>query len=142
MAFREAGLKSTPRKDISNMADLPVALFEIHEYMVIFRQLEERDFNGVRAKIRGIVRCSGTAPNTETQYRLDVYFLTLDSPVPMPQIDLTNNSGVIFMPSADMSTLIDVLRNEKPIYGHLRGDRPEWTSITTGNERVGEGEFD
>jgi len=124
------------------MADLPVALFEIREYMAIFRQLEERDFNGVRAKIRGIIRCSGVAPNTETQYRLDVYFLTTDSPVPMPQVDLVSNSGVIFMPFADMHTLIDVLRNEKPIYGHLRGDRPEWTSITTGNEPVGSGELD
>jgi hypothetical protein len=124
------------------MADLPVAVFEVREYMVIFRQLEERDFAGVRAKIRGIIRCSGTAPNTETQYRLDVYFLAADSAFPTPQVDLANNTGAIFMPFADMSTLVDVLRNEKPIYGHLRGDRPEWTSITTGNEPVGSGELD
>lgn len=121
---------------------LPVAVFEIREYMVIFRQLEERDFGGVRAKIRGIIRCSGTAPNTETQYRLDVYFLAADSALPAPQVDLANNTGAIFMPFTDIHALIDVLRNEKPIYGHLRGDRPEWTSITTGNEPVGSGELD
>ncbi len=142
MAFREAGWIRPHVRDISHMADLPVAVFEIREYMVIFRQLEERDFGGVRARIRGIVRCSGIAPNTETQYRLDVYFLSSDSPVPTPQVDLANNNGIIFMPFSDMHTLIDVLRHEKPIYGHLRGDRPEWTSITTGNEPVGSGEVD
>jgi hypothetical protein len=124
------------------MADLPVAVFEIKEYMVIFRQLEERDFGGVKAKIRGIVRCSGVAPTTEAQYRLDVFFLTPDSPVPSPLVDLNANSGSIFFPMSDMAAFVDILRNEKPIYGHLRGDRPEWTSITTTNEPVGSGETD
>jgi hypothetical protein len=41
-----------------------------------------------------------------------------------------------------MLVWIDVLRYEKPIYGHLRGDRPSWTSITTTNEPVGEGAVD
>jgi hypothetical protein len=36
--------------------------------------------------------------------------------------------------------LIDLLRNERPIYAHLRGDKPDWTSITTTKEPVGEGE--
>jgi hypothetical protein len=124
------------------MADLPVAVFEIKEYMVIFRQLEERDFNGVKAKIRGIVRCSGVAPTTEAQYRLDVYFITPDSPIPAPVVDLNGNSGSIFFPMSDMLAFVDILRNEKPIYGHLRGDRPEWTSVTTTNEPVGSGETD
>jgi hypothetical protein len=124
------------------MADLPVAVFEVKEYMIIFRQLEERDFGGVKARIRGIVRCSGIATNSDAQYRLDVFFLTTDSPIPTPQVDLTNNTGAIFLPVSDMTTLIDVLRNESPIYGHLRGDRPEWTSITTSNEPVGSGDAD
>jgi hypothetical protein len=125
-----------------DMADLPVAVFEIKEYMIIFRQLEERDIGGVKARIRGIVRCSGADPKTQAQYRLDVYFLTSDSPTPAPQIDLANNNGAIFFPFSDMQVLVDVLRNEKPIYGHLRADKPEWTSITTTNEPVGSGETD
>lgn len=124
------------------MPDLPVAVFEVKEYMVIFRQLEEREFNGVKAKIRGIVRCSGVAPTTEAQYRLDVYFITPDSPIPAPVVDLSTNSGSIFFPMSDLTPFVDILRNEKPIYGHLRGDRPEWTSITTTNEPVGSGETD
>lgn len=118
--------------------DLPIAVFEVKEYMIILRQLETRDFNGVTAKIRGIVRCSGLA-QSGAQYRLDVYFLTSDSAFPAPIVDLQNNNGAIFLPISDMSTVVDVLRYEKPIYGHLRGDKPEWTSITTGQEPVGEG---
>ncbi|MCU0514007.1 MAG: hypothetical protein MUE40_15730 [Anaerolineae bacterium] len=124
------------------MSDLPVAVFEIQTYMIILRQLEERDFGGVKARIRGIVRCSGVAPNTDTQYRLDIYFLTHDSPTPAPLVDLSANTGAIFLPFSDLTTLVDIMRNEKPIYGHLRGDRPEWTSITTTNEPVGSGETD
>lgn len=121
-------------------ADLPVAVFEIKEYMTIFRQLEEREFGGVKARIRGIVRCTGIAVNGDAQYRLEVFFLTADSPIPQPQVDLVNHTGAIFLPMTDMAVFIDVLRNESPLYGHLRGDKPEWTSITTSNEPVGEGE--
>jgi hypothetical protein len=46
----------------------------------------------------------------------------------------------MFMPYRDIGILVDILRNEKPIYAHLRADRPEWTSITTTKEPVGEGE--
>ena len=59
-------------------SDLPIAIFEIKEYMVIFRQLEERDFDGVNAQIRGMVRCSGTGTNDSNPYRLDVFFLSPD----------------------------------------------------------------
>ncbi|MFN8376659.1 MAG: hypothetical protein U0694_27780 [Anaerolineae bacterium] len=33
-------------------------------------------------------------------------------------------------------------RNEKPIFAHLRGDKPEWMSVTTSKEPVGEGNVD
>jgi hypothetical protein len=121
--------------------EIPVAVFEIKEYMVIFRQMEERDFGGVKAHIRGLIRCTGkgTQPKPEADYRLEIFFLAPHSVFPTPQIDLANNSGQMFLPMSDMSTVIDVLRYEKPIFGHLRGDRPEWTSITTTAEPVGEG---
>jgi len=122
--------------------DLPFAIFEIKEYMVIFRQLEERDFNGVVAKIRGMVRCTGTGTTDKKDYRLDVFFLAEDSPYPEPQINLADNAGAIFFPMADLNTFVDILRNEKPIFGHLRVDNPQWTSVTTSNEPVGEGNHD
>ncbi len=121
--------------------NLPLSVFEIKEYMVIFRQKETRDFNGVNAHVRAIVRCNG-ADNQGVAHRLDVFFLSPDSPVPAPIIDLAEHTGQIFFPMSDLLVLVDVLRNEKPIFGHLRADNPEWTSITTTNEPVGEGEGD
>lgn len=122
--------------------DTPIAVFEIKEYMVIFRQLEVREFAGVEARIRGIVRCTGLAPDNSANYQLDVYFLDDNSDVPTPVVNLEERNGAIFMPLTLLHSFIDVLRNEKPIYGHLRGDNPEWTSVTTANEPVGEGEVE
>ena len=124
------------------MASMPTLVFEIKEYMVIFRQLEEREFGGTNAQIRGLVRCSGTPANSSDECRLDVYFLADTSDFPSPQIDLANRRGELFMPIAEMNFFVDILRNEKPIYGHLRSDRPEWTSITTAKEPVGVGDED
>lgn len=124
------------------MADLPVAIFEIKNYMVIWRQLEERDFGDITAKIRGLVRLTGSGTQDDEDYRLDVYFLSEDSDTPAPVVDLEKNVGAIFMPIRDISAFVDILRNEKPIYGHLRGDNPQWTSVTTTNEPVGTGDED
>ncbi len=117
-----------------------IAVFEIKEYMVIFRQLEERDFDGVIARIRGLVRCTGIGVNDEGDYRLDVFFLAEDSDIPAPVVNLAERIGAIFLPMGDMSTFVDILRNEKPIYGHLRADNPQYTSVTTNTEPVGAGD--
>ena len=124
------------------MDNLPVAVFEIKNYMVIWRQLEERDFGGVTARIRGLVRCTGIGTADKEDYRLDVYFLSDDSETPAPVVEIDKNSGSIFMPIRDISAFVDILRNEKPIFGHLREDNPQWTSITTTNEPVGTGDED
>lgn len=124
------------------MADQRVAVFEIKRYMVIWRQLEVRDFGTVQARIRGLVRCSGIGTSDQQEYRLDVYFLAPDSPVPAPQVDIANCRGAIFMEIGDIHAFVDILRNEKPIFGHLRGDHPQWTSVTTTNEPVGTGDED
>jgi hypothetical protein len=117
-------------------------IIEIKSYMVIWRQLEVRDFEGQQIRIRAIVRCTGSDPKAASeQYTMDVMFLAPDSPVPPPTIKLEEKKAFMFMPVSDLLAFVDVLRNEKPIYGHLRGDRPEWTSVTTGQEPVGEGEI-
>ena len=124
------------------MAEQRVAVFEIKNYMVIWRQLEERDFAGVMARIRGLVRCSGIGTKDQQDYRLDVYFLAPDSPVPDPRVEIAERRGAIFMSISDIHAFVDILRNEKPIFGHLRGDYPQWTSVTTTNEPVGTGDED
>ena len=49
------------------MSDQRVAVFEIKNYMVIWRQLEEREFDGVTARIRGLVRCTGVEKGRKGQ---------------------------------------------------------------------------
>jgi len=120
----------------------PFAVFELKNYMVIFRQSEQRAFGGVTATIRGLVRCTGVGVNDDADYQLDVYFLDASGDFPTPQIDLEANKGSIFMPMTDMRTFVDVLRNEKPIYGHLRADNPQLTSVTTNQEPIGAGDED
>lgn len=124
------------------MAKQRVAVFEIKNYMVIWRQLEEREFAGVMARIRGLVRCNGVGVDDQESYRLDVYFLSQGSDLPDPQVDIANRQGAIFMPIDDLFAFVDILRNESPIFGHLRGDFPQWTSVTTTNEPVGVGDED
>ena len=111
------------------------AIFEIHEYMVVLRQLELMDFGGEEIQLRGIVRCLG-----DDGAMLDVYFLEEDSVFPEPVVDLEQRKGTLFLPFRDIGVLVDILRNEKPLYAHLRRDRLSWTSITTSREPVGEGE--
>lgn len=116
-------------------------VFEIKHYMVIWRQEEVRDFDGVTVKIRGIVRCTGNPVNSEDEYTLDVVFYAPDSAYPQPIFNADERKGFMFMPISEIMAFVDILRNEKPIFGHLRGDRPEWTSVTTTKEPVGEGEI-
>ncbi|MFW5748322.1 MAG: hypothetical protein ACOCYT_01780 [Chloroflexota bacterium] len=109
-------------------------VFEVKSYMVIFRQEEIREFDGTSVTIRTMVRCTGD------EYTMDVIFYAPGSPYPAPVIDLDNKKGYMFMPMSDLPAFVDILRNEKPVYAHLRSDRREWTSITTTQEPVGEGE--
>lgn len=111
------------------------AVFEIKQYMVIWRQLETREFDGIQVQLRGMVRCIGD------EYSMDVLFVVPDSEVPQPIFDEEKKKGYMFMPISDLPGFVDILRNEHPIFGHLRGDRPEWTSVTTSQEPVGEGEI-
>lgn len=111
-------------------------VFEIKNYMIIWRQLERRDFAGTEVEIRGMVRCLGD------EYSMDVVFYSPASEVPDPIFEEDKKKGYMFMPISDIGAFVDTLRNEKPIFGHLRGDRPEWTSVTTSQEPVGEGEVD
>ena len=113
-----------------------VEVFEIKNYMVIWRQAEVRDFNGTDVTIRAMVRCSGEQAD---DFSMDIIF-TDDASVPDPIIDEEQKKGFMFLNTNNILPFVDMLRNEKPIYGHLRGDRPEWTSVTTSQEPVGEGE--
>ncbi|NWG15236.1 MAG: hypothetical protein HXY41_01250 [Chloroflexi bacterium] len=111
-----------------------VKVFEIKEYMIIWRQLELMNFHGTTVRVRAIVRCTGG------EYTMDVYFVDDASAVPEPMYDVIEKKGYMFLNIRDVMAFTDMLRNERPVYGHLRGDRPDWMSVSTAKEPVGEGE--
>lgn len=121
---------------------MDAVIFEIKQYMVVWRQLEQREFNGTPTQIRGMVRCSGVEPRTGEAYSMDVMFLSPESAFPQPFYDVASKKGHMFLPISDIMAFVDLLRHEKPIFGHLRGDRPDWMSVTTTQEPVGEGNSD
>lgn len=114
--------------------DLPNTIFEIHEYIVTLRQREVLTMGGLALTLRCLIRCLG-----DTQ-RLDLYFVEEQDANPPPHYDAEKKQGRMVLPFRDFAIFMDLLRNEGPIYAHLRSDKPEWSSITTSREPVGEGE--
>ena len=53
---------------------------------------------------------------------------------------VANKVGAIFLPFEDMDQYVDMVRNEKPIYAYLNSDHPQWNSLKTSKEPVGEEE--
>lgn len=116
-------------------------IFEIKHYQISWRQLERRAVGGQTALVRAQIKCTGIEPQTRTEYTLDVVFLAPDSPVPPPSFNASEHKGAMYMPIADIHAFVDMLRNEKPIFGHLYDDKPDWVSVTTTKEPVGSAEI-
>lgn len=108
--------------------------FEVQNYQVGLGHAMSATWAGTRIKARGYVTCYGDG------HRLIVYGLTHDSPVPDPMFVVTNKVGALFLPFDKLAGFVDMVRNEKPIYAYLNSDRPEWISLRTSKEPVGEEE--
>lgn len=89
---------------------------------------------GTTVKARGIVACFGEF------LRLLFYFLPEDSPLPSPIWVEEARVSVVFLPFDTMAPFVDVLRNEKPIYGNIDSEAPGESYISTLHEPVGEEE--
>jgi hypothetical protein len=108
--------------------------FLVSRYQLKLGHAMSATWSGTRIKARGVVACHGT------DHRFIAYFLTDDSPVPDPVYVVANKVGAIFLPFKEIEPFVDLLRNEKPIYAYLNSDHPEWNSISTSMEPVGEEE--
>ncbi len=51
-----------------------------------------------------------------------------------------NNVGALFLPFEELGGFVDLVRNEKPVFAYLNSDKPEWISVRTSKEPVGEEE--
>lgn len=69
-----------------------------------------------------------------------MYGLHPDSKLPNPVFIEANKVGAIFIHFPQLQNYIDLVRNENPIYSYLNSVKPDWNSIRTTNEPVGEQE--
>jgi len=109
--------------------------FTVTKYAIKLGDRMSATFGGTTIKARGVVSCMG--PDNQ---RVLGYFLADDSPVPAPTTTIGGKWGPVFLPKEMMPMWVDMLRNEKPIHGYINTDHPEWTSISTSAEPVGEEE--
>ncbi len=69
-----------------------------------------------------------------------IYFLPGGAAIPDAMWNEDARVAVSFLPISDMAPFVDVLRNEKPIYGNIDTDAPGESYISTLHEPVGEEE--
>jgi hypothetical protein len=115
---------------------VPSKTFQVTTYVVNVGYKNIASWGGVTIQIQGYAACFGADGS-----RLIVYGLHPNSPVPSsPVYNVAGNVGAIFVPFRDLPVYVDILRNEKPIYARLDSDNPNWISLSTSQEPVGEEE--
>jgi hypothetical protein len=109
--------------------------FSVTRYVYQVGYKNTATWGGTHILIQGYVACYGDSD------RFIVYGLHPDSPVPAsPVYNVSGNVGAIFVPFAELSNYVDIVRNEKPVYATLNSDRPEWMGLRTSSEPTGEEE--
>jgi hypothetical protein len=109
-----------------------------HNFLVERYQITLGDhpkaFGGVEVRPRGVVACFGEF------LRLIYYFLPEGAEAPAAMWSEDARLCVVFLPTDAMPAFVDLLRNEKPIYGNIDTDLPGDAFISTLHEPVGEEE--
>ena len=114
---------------------MPEIKFEITGYHVALGS-ELVAVSGDQVAIaHGKITCKGD------EGTIAAYFLQDDSEVPDAQTLANGLYGTLFLPRDMMSVWVDLLRNEKPIYGFTNTRNPRFNRISTDLEDVGEEEF-
>lgn len=107
--------------------------FEVKNYQV--KLSYELSGGGGGPKTRAYLACLG-----DDGYRFVIYFAAPGSAMAPPRYFPETKFGSINVPINEMANYVDLVRNEKPVYAYLNSDKPEWNSISTSNEPVGEEE--
>jgi hypothetical protein len=107
--------------------------FLVERYQVTLGD-HDSTWGGTTVRTRGIVACFGEF------LRLLFYFLPEGAATPDPIWIEDARVNVVFMPIKDMAPFVDILRNEKPIYGNIDTEAPGDSFISTLHEPVGEEE--
>lgn len=114
---------------------MAIKTFQVTNYEVGMGYKNTAIWSGVTILIQGHLVC-----NSADGYRFIIYGLHPSSPKPEPVYIEANKVGAIFIPFIELNNYIDLVRNEKPINVYLNSVTPNWNSIRTSAEPVGEQE--
>lgn len=115
---------------------MSIRIFEITSYKIKLGYRQSATFGVTTLKAAGIISCMGN-----DNQRVVIYFLHEDSLVPNPAVTNDGKWGNIFLPAVMMQVWMDLLRNEKPLYGYINTEVPKLTNVSTSHEPVGEEEL-
>lgn len=107
--------------------------FEVKQYQITMGADLPSIESGRNVKICAIVGCYGD------EYKLMINFFSENEGQPKAVYDAEKKTGAIFLPISRLSSYVDLLRYERPIFAYLN-ERVEWITLGTGHEPVGEGE--
>lgn len=113
---------------------MSIVRFQIDNYQITKGASVKTVFDGNVKIVRGIVGCYGD------DYILALNFTDKAEDLHKGFFDQTRKYASLFLPVSDMPVVIDMLRNEKPIYAHVDTKNPECSTVSTLHEPVGEGE--
>lgn len=115
---------------------MTIKRFEVMNYTLNAGYKNTATWSGIQILIQGYVACVGSDGS-----RFIVYGLHPSSPVPpKPVYNVAGNVGAIFVPFSTLGNYVDIVRNEKPVYAYLNSDNPDWLSLSTSQEPIGEEE--
>jgi hypothetical protein len=115
---------------------MPIRIFEITSYKIKLGHRQSATFGVTTLKAVGIISCMGN-----DNQRVVIYFLHEESLIPNPAVTNDGKWGNIFLPAEMMPVWMDLLRNEKPLYGYINTEVPKLTNVSTSHEPVGEEEL-
>jgi len=82
-----------------------------------------------------VVKCYGD------DHSLTIFFPQFDEPMPLPYYNRQTKVGTMNVwKSEALTSYVDILRNEKPVYAHLNSAEPWLNNISTSKEPTGEEE--
>jgi hypothetical protein len=121
---------------------MSIKSYQIKKYQVHFYRPFVMTWFGVDAEIVGIIECFEDEAGHwgDGDHMCRAYFLTEESDMPPSFYQPQAYGGGIFMRAKELSPVLDVLRNEKPVSVYLNSEHPEQIKMYTGLEPTGEEE--
>lgn len=108
--------------------------FEVRKYVAQIGAKISVEWGGQKIDAKGIITCEGDD--------IELIFCFMgDAPEKYePVVNATKRTAVIFLRFDEMPIVLDLLRNEKPVFGYVNEKHPRSTKISTSIEPVGEEE--